>query len=693
MLSLAVAACGGDSTAGTDGGNPGEDGTSGAGALTLAVVSGRADRVTGGDALISLTATDADAVRITLNGDDVSDQFHPVLPAGHSLARLEGLASGENRIVATLGDAEQTLVLHNYPIAGPVFSGPHETPYYCTTEDFFLGAPLDADCTAKPVVTYLYGAADGTFKPLADPTKPPADIVQTTTSDGVTLDFIVRVEAGTINRAIYWITSLYDPAAPPAEPWQPSPAWNHKLFYFFGGGCGTGHAQGDPNYALASSYAFVLAQGHAMLHSSLNTLGYNCNDVLSAETAMMVKEHFIEHFGVPIYTVGLGGSGGSIQQHLIADNYPGILDGLLPTLSFPDIWSVFPDIVDCRLLVHYFADNAALWPDPEAQRAVTGYASLATCMGWEASYANLIDADDGCLAKVPASAIYDPSTNPDGIRCTLQDHNINIFGVDPDSGFARRPYDNTGVEYGLAALRSGAISADQFLDLNAEIGGFDSDGERVAARSRAAPEAIQIAYRTGRILDAGQGLAQTPIIDVRAYLDDSGNIHDAFRTLSLRARLVQANGDAQNQVAFFYDPEGAGAAASAASDAFVLMDQWLVALAADPDDDRRAAMLRARPAALADRCYLSAEPTPGLCPDTLTPHQSPRRVAGAPLANDIIQCALAPIDPADYPSFTPAQLDQLNTIFPDGVCDFSAPPPNRVPPAGPWRTFGPAPAP
>lgn len=37
------------------------------------------------------------------------------------------------------------------------------------------------------------------------------------------------------------------------------------------------------------------------------------NDVLSAGTTMMVKEHFIETYGEPRYTIGNGGSGGAMR--------------------------------------------------------------------------------------------------------------------------------------------------------------------------------------------------------------------------------------------------------------------------------------------------------------------------------------------------------------------------------------------
>jgi len=52
---------------------------------------------------------------------------------------------------------------------------------------------------------------------------------------------------------------------------------------------------------------------------------------------MMVKEHFIEDVRPGRRTtIGWGGSGGAIQQYDIADAYPGIVDGIVPGVSFPD---------------------------------------------------------------------------------------------------------------------------------------------------------------------------------------------------------------------------------------------------------------------------------------------------------------------------------------------------------------------
>ena len=81
----------------------------------------------------------------------------------------------------------------------------------------------------------------------------------------------------------------------------------------------------------------------------------------------------------------------------------------------------------------------------------------------------------------------------------MYDHAVNVYGRDPKTGFARRPLDNVGVQYGLAALNSGAITKEQFLDLNEKIGGYRQrrqHGRR--ARTVGDPEAIRAAYRSGR---------------------------------------------------------------------------------------------------------------------------------------------------------------------------------------------------
>ncbi len=111
------------------------------------------------------------------------------------------------------------------------------------------------------------------------------------------------------------------------------------------------------------------------------------------------------------------------------------------------------------------------------------------------------------------------------------------------------------------ALAAGTISKEQFLDLNERVGGFDNDGNISSARAVGDIGAIRAAYRTGRLTSGAGGLASTPIIDYRNYLDDDkdGNVHVRYHSFSLRERLIKANGHADNHVILVEDNRsGAG---------------------------------------------------------------------------------------------------------------------------------------
>src|SRR5262249_51623547 len=153
-----------------------------------------------------------------------------------------------------------------------------------------------------------------------------------TTVFGQQVPYIIRLEQGVIDRAVYQIAALWDGKDP--SPFTPDSSWNRKLVYTFGGGCNAGYHQGRGTGGGISDQ--FLKQGFAVASSSLNVLDNNCSPIISAEAAMMVKEHFIETYGPVVYTMGSGASGGGIQQYDIAESYPGILDGIVPTIGFPD---------------------------------------------------------------------------------------------------------------------------------------------------------------------------------------------------------------------------------------------------------------------------------------------------------------------------------------------------------------------
>jgi hypothetical protein len=421
----------------------------------------------------------------------------------------------------------------------------------------------------------------------------------------------------------------------------------------------------------------------------------------------MVKERFIESYGVPKFTIGFGCSGGSEQLHPIGDAYPGLVDGMIVGCSFPElIGGVVLNLTDADLMAHYFAHTTVSWSNKE-QAAASGYPNETTA-GTLAPLGVRIKAEGGdCNAAIPESVRFTRAKKPDGVRCDVYDHAVNVFGKDPKTGAARRSWDNAGVQYGLAALKSGAISAQQFLDLNRAIGGFDNDGNYSVARGEANSEAVKRAYESGEITDGGMGLKSTPIIDYRGYVDAPENPnenHSRFHSFSMRARLEKANGSAANHVMLV--ESGLPGTRGLFSDespvlihALTHMDEWLSNLnAGNGARPTLTAIAKAKPSDLADACFTDNGATriaetqnyegDTACNRLYPSYSTPRMVAGEPLANNVLKCQLKPIDAADYGSkLSKSDLAELTSIFPKGVCDYGKPGVGQVPTKGTWQTF------
>lgn len=670
-----------------------------AAAPVIEVRSSDASRVTAGDALVDVTVPTrgtAEHLRVEVGGVDVTDRFTEVEP-GTWRGLVTDLPLGETELHARLNGQGRGLppgrsasvTLTNHPVAGPVFSGAHQEPFYCETGPAGLGPALDDDCFAPTVVEYRYRTTGGAFAPLADPASVPSD-AQEVTVDGTTMPFVVRLERGVINRGIYEIAALYDGADP--SPTRDEEGWNGKAVMTFGGGCNVGYHQGASTAGVLN--ADVLARGFAVVSNSLLVNETNCSPVTAAESAMMTKERLIEVYGPVDHTIGLGGSGGAIMQYTITHAYPGILDGLLPIISYADaVSNAGPP--DCGLLNRYTTttpDGAALTLDQ--RRAIGGHQLYGVCLAWVFTFADRIDATTGCPGIVPADTWYDPVTNPDGVRCALADHLIKQVGTDPATGFARATFSNVGVQYGLAALQDGTIDVDEFLDLNEQIGGYDGDGLMQTARSVGDPVGIQNSFETGLVTSGLGGLASTPTIDLRSYTDFAGSdfiadIHTSFWSVAMHERLVRDGVDPTLHSRWIFQ-SGDNQRIVQGLDA---MDAWLDAIAADTgsgSDAERAA--RNRPDAAAPGCW----PTPASdkVTDLTACYEGPftytgdlRTVAGAPITSDIT-CQLSAPDPGDYEvAFTTEEWDRLLAVFPDGVCDYSLPGVGQVPIAGTWQSY------
>ncbi|MCI0390351.1 MAG: DUF6351 family protein [Acidobacteria bacterium] len=678
--------------------------------LEIRTLSSGPDMVSGGDALVEVKApagTQLSQITLTLNGKDVTSRLNGDSGGGSFRGVISGMIVGDNSLRATLSSpgksktgTQASLTLRNYPVTGPILSGPHLTPYECRTVESGLGQPLDANCSAAQKIEYFYRTPNNSFKPLTDATGPrPADLVNTTTNDGKTVPYIVRVDSGTINRTIYRIAILDDPRPSEASLQSaPGQGWNRKLAVSFGGGAGTQYNQGV-NQATAALNHVYLSRGFAYMISTELVNQLHGNAVLQGETLMMLKEYFIERYGVPKWTVGFGGSGGAIQQLVITQIYPGLLDGLQPSLSFPDSTM---HIADCGMLQNFWRKaDPAVWTDAK-KAAVDGY-TKGTCAAWERSFVPVLTATNarGCALN-DVSKVYDPVKNPRGVRCTMQEMRVNIYGRNPETGFARKPQDNIGLQYGLAALNSGAISVDEFLELNEKIGGNDIDGNFIPQRSVGDLLALRAVYESGLINSGGGGLANVPILHSRPYTDAAGDIHDRQRDFAIRARLQKANGRSDNQV-IWVGPARVRSQPSQTSGADLTslsldtMNKWLDNIAADPATLSTDKIVRNKPAEAVDACW-DAEGKKyiekatfdgkGTC-NTLYPvHSEPRLIAGAPLANDILKCRLKPINYADYKvTFNDAQKVRVASIFPSGVCDYSKPGVEQVPLKGTYRRY------
>jgi len=689
----------------------------------IQILSSEPSLVSGGNALVQValpSGTAASAVKIVAAGSDMTSRFQQVSP-GTLLGVVQGLPVGTSAIdvVPAAGGANlATVSVRNWPIEGPIISGPHQTPYFCQTQQFLLpdgstlGPALDANCSVATRITYMYRATTGgALKSLPSPTALPADVAMVTTNAGVTVPFVVRIETGTVNRGIYQNAVLFDPTTEAAPtPLRPPKAWNHRLVAIEGFGCPGGwYTQGAAQGNLAiAGFDFTLlnvdrlAEGNAMFANTLMHASNNCNAVLESEAAMMSKEAFIEEFGVPDFTVSAGCSGGSYGSAQPADRLPKLFDGVMILCTFPDPLSIAFSGSDGHLLTHlFFATNPGVFSDAQIA-AITGYKNVKAFTD-AANQAGRTDPVPGRVdypgyasapfnAIVPVGVRYDPIANPKGIRGTVYDAGKNIYGIDAATGFALRPFDNVGVQYGLDALNAGVIDVNQFILLNSLVGGYDQDANYVLGRTTGDPGAMLRAQQSGLQLGGNGGLASIPVFDVSGIYNDDAGYHYQWFHFAQRDRMTQMNGNADNHVMWRGNPVPSAPAWTA----FI---QWVAAYKADTaTGTQREKVIRNKPIEdgcwngdtfIAERQTLSSAPnTP--CNALFPSWRAPRLAAGGPVAANIPKCDLKPVTASDYAvPVTAQQLNAIRRIFFTGVCDWSKPG-NRtgVVPNG---SFGPSP--
>ncbi|MDH5392076.1 MAG: DUF6351 family protein [Gammaproteobacteria bacterium] len=649
----------------------------------------------------------------------------------------------------------------NAGLGQPLIDQPENSEHGVAVFPELFGIPLpwlkpagySKNCSVYTRVDYFYYSNDkNDFLPLSHQNDRPADLAYISRNQ-TQLPFIVRLERGTLNRFIYSIAMLAPFEESLHSPQQlNNSAWNGKLVYKFQGGIGIGHYQGLMSLSKWQSlHLQALARGFAVIYSTGTRTNTHFNMQLAAETAVMLKQHFQAIYGKAKFTIGIGASGGSIQQHILAEHHPGIIDAAITQASYPDMITQLIPVADCELLERYFdheyqQHNYSFWASWTHRAMIEGGSSNQTAVlkkwqpspspkpgssecvaGWRGVVPLLFNPHWTAPAYNKAMRDFNvPSIERNNIRWTHWNDLQKIYPADAN-GYAANNWDNVGVQYGLNALKAGAINKQQFLDLNACVGGWKPAHEMVkgaypwnpeadpeqfdpwdqtnmklssacktgqpAARSEANIQAIHAAYQSGHVFT---GRIDIPVIDLRWYLEPILNMHNSIASFSTRARIKAATGQTDNHVIWMsscidYNTQTlrANCQHDLTAEALDSIEQWLNNKAADPLLSSR----DAKPLTVTDRCYaadasliyagddawhgiLNDQPA-GVCTTAFPMKSNSRMQAGAGIKGDLFKCALQPVSTAQRNGlyntiiFTAEENARLNQIFPEGVCDYS----------------------
>ncbi len=589
------------------------------------------------------------------------------------------------------------------------------------------------DCAHATQARYYYlNAEDQKFYPMDDLAKHRHEIDKIERDDRV-IDFVVRVEVGTINRHFYAMAVLRGEEESLDAP--RSDYWNKKLIYQFRGGVGIGKRQGNikPNDVLKRRKQ-QLREGFAVVYSSANQTSNHYNMWLAEDTALRVKKQFNSLYGEPLYTVGVGGSGGAIQQFLLAQNNDQILDGLIPLYSYPDMISQTIYVLDCEPLEYFFdvVDRGnPRWSSWRERVAVEGLnaseeitnpfnvmSKAAAILTGNVNAASFnVDGASECVQswRGLTPLIHNPNfvhfaknfSKPvqKQVHWTHWEDLAQFYGRD-ENGFAQSTWDNVGVQYGLEALVAGEISTTEFLHINRNIGGWvepqameseklwflqgdlfpidlsvwshqnlslPASAEFPAQRTEGSAEAIEAAYRSGHVF---LGALTIPILDVRHYLEDELDMHHSSASFMTRSRMLKAQGHADNHVVWVSHKNH-----NPVNQAFTLMDRWLVArkegrerpvLAQDACFDARGDLIASGDSVWDGQWNARAD---GVCMANFPSYKTSREIAGGPVSGDVFKCQRQSVTEA-IRSGVYGNLDMwplveaLEATFPQGVCDY-----------------------
>jgi Tannase-like family of unknown function (DUF6351) len=413
-----------------------------------------------------------------------------------------------------------------------------------------------------------------------------------------------------------------------------------------------------------------------------------------------------------------------------------IIDAAIPQYSYSDMVTQTIHIGDCELLEHYMdvTDGAnakwAVWPNRTWLEGLNASATIpnpyrggapgsSECVNdWRGLSPLVLNPHFGSAGA--GSEFYDPAVLA-AVKWTHWDDLRNVYGVEAD-GFAKVPWDNVGVQYGLQALKDGNITPAEFLKLNATVGSWKESRDMVqegcpfipalcavpgqfdpwssrnmrlspdggatpAPRREGNIDAAKAAYTSGLVF---RGAIDIPIIDWRHYLEHELDMHHSHQSFATRQRMLNHDGRASNQVIWFTDARPARAFDQTPM-AFEVIDEWMANIRAKP----RRGVVRNKPARAVDSCFatngsllhsgsdvwagiLDTRPD-GPCTQMFPLFRTSRIVSGGPIEGSIFKCALQPVTKAIarglYAPWLPGAADvaRLQQIFPTGVCDYSKP--------------------
>ena len=307
----------------------------------------------------------------------------------------------------------------------------------------------------------------------------------------------------------------------------------------------------------------------------------------------MTKERFVERYGVPRYTVGVGGSGGAIQQYVYGQNHRGLLDAAIPVVSYPDMTTQTIHVGDCELLEHYMDVTDAAnpkwrnWDNREWLIGLNGNAAFPNPYTGRPGSDECVNGWRGLtpLALNPLFGTAGAGTermNPAvmaQVKWTHWEDARNVYGVRAGRlgplavGQRRRPVRPQGARRRPHHARRVPRPQRRRRDLEG-AGGHGPGGPAVPAHRRLRPvERAQHAPRTAAPPGAAAATSSPCATPTRRACTSTAtstsrsstcgrtsrrplDMHNSHQSFASRQRMLDKDGHAANQAIWFWGPEG-----------------------------------------------------------------------------------------------------------------------------------------